>query len=78
MIPLSQAAYIKGRITTEHAFAMKILCEKSMTSCDHSTHILLLDMTKAFDAINREYLYKYNGCMPFISHNEYNRSNIDI
>ena len=58
MIPLSQAAYIKGRITTEHAFAMKILCEKSMTSCDYSTHILLLDMTKAFDTINRQHLYK--------------------
>ena len=27
MIPLSQAAYRKGRSTTEHVFAMKILCE---------------------------------------------------
>ena len=58
MIPLSQAAYIKGRSTTEHVFAMKILCEKAMTSCDYSTHILLLDMTNAFDTINREHLYK--------------------
>ena len=58
MIPLSQAAYRKGRSTTEHVFAMKILCEKAITSCDHSTHILLLDMTKAFDTINREHLYK--------------------
>ena len=49
MIPLSQAAYRRGRSTTEHVFAMKILCEKAMTSCDYSTHILLLDMTKAFD-----------------------------
>ena len=37
---------------------MKILCEKAMTSCDYSTHILLLDMTKAFDTINREHLYR--------------------
>ena len=43
---------------------MKILCEKAITSCDYSTHILLLDMTKAFDTtdinidINREHLYK--------------------
>ena len=59
MIPLSQAAYIKGRSTTEHVFAMKILCEKAMTSCDYSTHILLLDMTNAFDTINREHLYKF-------------------
>ena len=58
MIPLSQAAYRKGRSTTEHVFAMKILCEKAITSCDYSTHILLLDMTKAFDTINRKHLYK--------------------
>ena len=58
MIPLSQAAYRKGRSTTEHVMAMKIPCEKSITSCDYSTHILLLDMTKAFDTINREHLYK--------------------
>ena len=58
MIPLSQAAYKKGRSTTVHVFAMKILCEKAMTSCDYSTHILLLDMTKAFDTINREHLYE--------------------
>ena len=27
-----------------------------MTSCDYSTHILLLDITNAFDTINREHL----------------------
>ena len=59
MIPLSQAAYRKGRSTTEHVFAMKILCVKAITSCDYSTHILLLDMTKAFGTINREHLYKF-------------------
>ena len=37
---------------------MKILCEKAMTSFDYSTHILLLDMTKALDTINIEHLYK--------------------
>ena len=58
MIPLSQAAYRKGGSTTEHVFAMKILCEKAMASCDYSTHILLLDMTKAFDTINMEHLHK--------------------
>ena len=61
MIPLSQAAYRKGRSTTEHVFAMKIPCEKAMTSCDFSTHILLLDMTKAFDTINREHLYQLSS-----------------
>ena len=58
MIPLSQAAYRRGRSTTEHVFTMKILCEKAITSCDYSTHIFQLDMTKAFDTINREHLYK--------------------
>ena len=37
---------------------MKILCEKGITSCDYSTHIFLLDMTKAFDTINREHLHR--------------------
>ena len=58
MIPLSQAAHRKGRSTTENVFAMKILCEKAVTSCDCSTHILLLDMTYAFDTINREHLHR--------------------
>ena len=34
MIPLSRAACRQGRSTTEHVFAMKILCEKAMASCD--------------------------------------------
>ena len=29
-----------------------------ITCCDYSTHILLIDMTKTFDTINREHLYK--------------------
>ena len=58
MIPLSQAANKKGRSTAEHVFAMKILYEKAIASCDYSTHILLLDMTKEFDTINREHLDK--------------------
>ena len=58
MIPLSMAAYRKGRSITEHVFAIEILCEKAITSCDYSTHILLLDMTKTFDTINREHLHK--------------------
>ena len=58
MMPLSQASCRKGRSTTEHVFAIKIQCEKAITSCDYSTHILLLYMTKAFDTINREHLYR--------------------
>ena len=58
MIPLSQAPYRNKRSTTEHVFSMKILCEKAMTSCDYLTQNLLLDMTNAFETINREHLHK--------------------
>ena len=47
----------KRKKATEHVFAMKIIFEKAMTSCDYSTHILLLGVTKAFDTINREHLH---------------------
>ena len=45
--------------TFKYVFAMTILCEKAMRSCDYSTHILLLDMPNAFDLINREHLYDF-------------------
>ena len=56
MMPLSQAVYRDRTSTTEHVSVMTILCEDVITSCDYSTHILLLDMTKAFDTINCEHL----------------------
>ena len=37
---------------------MRMLCEKAITSCGYAANILLPDMTKAFDTINREHLYK--------------------
>ena len=52
-IPPSQAAYRSGRSTTEHIFAVKILCEKVISSKDFTVHLLLLDMSKAFDSVNR-------------------------
>ena len=55
-IPNSQAAYRKGRSTTEHVFAAKILAEKAMTSVNYTIHILLLDMSKAFDTVDRKLL----------------------
>ena len=39
-------------------FAIKILCEKEITPCYYSTHILQLDITKVFQAINKEHLHK--------------------
>lgn len=37
-IPISQAAYCKGRSTTEHVFACKILAEKAATSTNIEIH----------------------------------------
>ena len=55
-IPNSQAAYRTGRSTTEHVFTAKILCEKAITSKDNPMNLLMLDMSKAFDTINRQML----------------------
>ena len=57
-IPLNQAAYQPGRSTTEQVFAIKILCEKAITSNDYKLHLLLLDMSKAFDTVKRDILMK--------------------
>ena len=55
-IPPSQAAYRSGRSTTEHVFAVKVLCEKAMSSRDFTIYLRLLDMSKAFDSVNRTLL----------------------
>ena len=55
-IPKTQAAYQKGRSTTEQVLALKILIEKAITSTDYNLYILLLDMSKAFDTVNRKLL----------------------
>ena len=55
-IPNSQAAYRRGRSTTEHVFAAKILAEKAITSVDYTIYILLFDMSKAFDTVDRKLL----------------------
>ena len=47
----SQAAYRRGRSTTEHVFAAKILAEKAIASVDYTIYILLFDMSKAFDTV---------------------------
>ena len=55
-IPKSQAAYQQGRGTTEQVLALKILIEKALISRDLNLYILLLDMSKAFDTVNRKTL----------------------
>ena len=57
-IPPSQAAYRSGRSTTEHVFATKIMAERSITSTNQNMHLLMLDMSKAFDTVNRSILLK--------------------
>ena len=55
-IPLSQAAYQKGRSTTEQVFTIKILAEKAIASESFDIFLLFLDMSKAFDTVNRSKL----------------------
>ena len=52
-IPSEQAAYQPGRSTTEQLFAVKTLA-----ASDFTLHLLLLDMSKAFDTVNRQYYSK--------------------
>ena len=56
--PPDQAAYQPGRGTTEQVFTIKLLTEKAIISEDYSIHLLLLDMSKAFDTINRKTLFE--------------------
>ena len=56
-ISISQSAYRPGRSTTENVFALK-LCEKAIISQHYEANILLLDMSKAFDNVNRGALFR--------------------
>ena len=55
-IPPSQAAYRKGRSTTEHVFSTKLIIERTITSHSETIYLMLHDMSKAFDTINRSTL----------------------
>jgi hypothetical protein len=57
-IPLTQAAYRAGRSTTEQVFSMKLVAEKAAITTNYESNILLLDMSKAFDSVDREILLK--------------------
>ena len=57
-IPPDQAAYQPARGTTEQVFAIKILAEKAIISQDYNIYLLLLDMSKAFDTVNRKILFE--------------------
>ena len=55
-IPQDQAAYQPGRSTTVHVFAVKQLAEKAIQSSNYKIYILMLDMSKAIDTVNRKLL----------------------
>lgn len=57
-IPLEQAAYQPGRSTTEQVLAVKLLAEKAIISQNYEIYLLLLDMSKAFDTVNRKILFE--------------------
>ena len=58
-IPKDQEAYQAGRSTTEQVHAIKLLAEKAVSSSDYTIFILLLDMSKAFDSVNRNILFSH-------------------
>ena len=52
-ISVSQAAYSPGRGVSELILTFKLLAEKAITSQNYEFHILMLDMSRAFDTISR-------------------------
>ena len=57
--PPTQAAYRRGRSTTEHVFATKTVIERTLTSKNETVYLTLLDMSKAFDTIQRKTLIEF-------------------
>ena len=55
-IPPTQAAYRKGRSTTEHVFSTKLVIERTITSRNETVYLMMYDMSKAFDSVNRTVL----------------------
>ena len=53
---MSQEAYRKNRSTTEHIFATTLIIERTISSTDETVYLLLLDMSKALDSIQRNTL----------------------
>ena len=58
IILLTQAAYSEGRSTTVLVLALRLLAEKAITSSNYDIHLLMLDMSKAFNTIQRGTLFE--------------------
>jgi len=52
----SQAVYRQQRSTTEHVFVCKLVIEKSISTRNETAHLILLDVSKAFDNVGRKTL----------------------
>ena len=66
IIPESQCGFCAGRGTTDMVFALRQLQEKSVFQ-NQDLYLLFIDLTKAFDTINREGLWRIlekAGCPP--------------
>ena len=57
-IPTEQAAYQPGG-TTEHVWAVKMITEKATISSNYKIYLILLDMSQAFDTVNRKILFDH-------------------
>ena len=57
-IPLDQAAYQSGRSTTEQVFCLKTLAEKAIVTENYEIVFLMIDMSQAFDTVNRSELMR--------------------
>ena len=55
-IPKTQAAYQGGRSTTEQVFVLRSMAEKAIASKDYETHVIMMDMSRAFDTVKRNQL----------------------
>ena len=54
--PLSQAAYRKGRGTIEHSFCTESLIIDKTSTLQTTTFTFMLDMSKAFDMVDKKKL----------------------
>ena len=50
----SQAAYQTGRSTIGRVLTFKLRAEKAISSGNYTIHILMMEISKAFDTINRD------------------------
>ena len=65
-INVSQAAYSPGRGASELILTFKLLAERAISSNGYEFHILMLDMPRAFDTIQRGSLIKHLKSVPMI------------